>query len=198
MDPTTPLDAKAALRSRFRAYRERLGPADYAARSRRITDRAARHPLVSSASVVHVYYPLVARREIDTRPLIDELLAAGKTVVLPVVEAPSDVGAPRLRHVRYEAGAVLQRNAWGIEEPVAGASVPCEALDLVVVPALGAGRDGHRIGHGFGYYDAFLAGLSAATIGLVYAACLVDAVPAEAHDVPLHAVVTEAEVITPP
>ena len=140
-----------------------------------------------------IVQPLVARREVDTRPLIRTLRSEGRTVVLPVVA--SFAGAPRLRHVRFEGEDRMRPNRWGIAEPAGAEEVEPEALDAVVVPAFGAGRDGHRIGHGRGFYDAFLAGLDALTVGAVYARCLVATVPAEPHDVPLDLVVTEREVV---
>lgn len=186
---------KAALRARFRAVREALSPEAYAAASAAICERIAALPEVERAQTVHVYWPLVHRREVDTRPLIRRLVARGARVVLPVVVGFE--GAPVLRHVAFRGEEHLQPNRWGIDEPIGPEEVSPEELDAVVVPALGAGRDGHRLGHGRGFYDAFLAGCPAARIGAVYAATLVPRVPAEPHDVPLDVIVTEEEVLRP-
>lgn len=184
---------KQALRERFRAARLALTDAEAAAYGTAICARIATLPELRDAATVHVYWPLVAHREVDTRPLIRTLRSEGRTVVLPVVA--SFAGAPRLRHVRFEGEDRMRPNRWGIAEPAGAEEVEPEALDAVVVPAFGAGRDGHRIGHGRGFYDAFLAGLDALTVGAVYARCLVATVPAEPHDVPLDLVVTEREVV---
>ncbi|GIV61852.1 MAG: 5-formyltetrahydrofolate cyclo-ligase [Rhodothermaceae bacterium] len=191
---------KAALRARFRAYRAALDPRTHVALSRAITERLTQLPVLDRARVIHVFWPHVERREVDLRPLIRSLAAADKQIVLPVVVTPDRNGdaRPRLRHVRFTGEAALTPNRWGIHEPSGGESVPPERLDLVIVPALGAGRNGHRLGYGGGYYDAFLAGLDIPTICPVYDACLVDQVPAEAHDVPVRLIVTEKEVITVP
>lgn len=190
---------KAALRARFGAYRAALDEAEYARRSVAIAAQARRLPELRQAGTVHTYWPLTHRREVDTRPLIDALQQAGKRIVLPVVAAfgETEGGRPRLRHLCYERGSALRANRWGIHEPVAGTSVPVADLDAVIVPALGAGRNGHRIGHGYGYYDELLRALRVPLIGLVYAACLVEAVPASAHDVPLSVIVTEDEIFRP-
>lgn len=184
------VEEKRALRARFRAARRSLSEAEYVAFSAAICARIAALPEIEAARTVHVYWPLVGRREVDTRPLIRRLHDAGKAVVLPVV---ADVSTATLRHVRFEGEGPMRPNRWGIPEPVGTEEVAPEALDAVVVPAFGAGRDGHRIGHGRGFYDAFLAGLAALTVGAVYASCLVDHLPAEPHDVPLDVVVTERE-----
>lgn len=187
---------KAVLRARFRAYRMGLDEADYTHRSRVITDRVLALPEIKLARTVHVYWPLTSRREVDTRPLIGALQAQGKMIVLPVIDSLAS-DAPRMRHVRLDDSIVLQPNRWGVGEPLGGASVPVEVIDVVAVPALGAGRNGHRIGYGAGYYDAFLRDLAAPTLGLVYSACLIEAIPAEPHDVPLAVLITEEDVIRP-
>lgn len=191
---TTP---KADLRARFRAYRTALPAADAAARSAAIVDRVRALPALARARTVHCYWPLVERGEVDTRPLIRALHAGGVTVVLPVVEGFAD-DAPALSHHRYAGPEALQTNRWGLREPVGTEAVPLDALDVVIVPAFGAGRNGHRIGHGYGYYDAFLAQIDAPTIALVYDACLVAALPAAPHDVPVSILVTESETIHVP
>lgn len=195
---TEPLAAeKAAFRARFRAFREALSAEEYATRSAAISARVLALPEVQQAETVHCYWPLVARGEVDTRAVIARWHAAGKRIVLPVVETFERGEAPRLRHVSLERLDALRPNRWGIDEPVDGKCVSVADLEVVVVPALGAGRNGHRLGHGRGYYDAFLHGVAAPKIGLVYAACLVETVPAEPHDVPLTVIVTEDETLRP-
>jgi 5-formyltetrahydrofolate cyclo-ligase len=188
---------KAALRRQFQAYRAGLDASEYAARSAAVVARVQALPEIQQAKTVHTYWPLALRREVDVRPLIDWLQQSGKQIVLPVVDT-FGVGSddtPRLRHVRFETAHALRPNRWGIHEPTGVKSVPVEDIDAVVVPALGAGRNGHRLGYGKGYYDAFLRRLAAPTLCPVYAACLVEQMPADAHDVPLDVVCTEHETI---
>ena len=60
-------------------------------------------------------------------------------------------------------------------------------------------RRGHRIGYGAGYYDRSLERLRAMkrvhAVGVAYGVCEVAAVPYEAHDQSLDAIVTEQETI---
>lgn len=183
---------KDALRGRFRAARQALTEEEYASYSAAACGRIAALPEVTSAATVHLYWPIPSRRELDTRPLVRQLDARGQRVVLPVVAAFE--GAPRLRHVVFAGKERMRPNRWGILEPYGTSEVDPSALDAIVVPAFGAGRNGHRIGHGHGFYDAFLATVAAPTIGAVFDACLLDRVPAEPHDVPLDVIVTEREV----
>lgn len=91
----------------------------------------------------------------------------------------------------------LVENRWGLREPVQGTAVSPAEIDLVIVPAFGADRRGHRIGHGGGFYDRFLPTLEATTLVLTFDACLVDAVPTAPHDVPAQYVITETETVSP-
>ena len=190
---------KARLRERFRAARAGLAPEARASAARAVADRVASLPEWTAARVVALYWPVLARGELDVRPLLDAALAAGKRVALPVVAGASPPALVFRQAARQPDGAVgLVVGRWGLREPPDTAPlVEPAAIDLVVVPAFGAGREGGRIGHGGGFYDAFLPTTRAARVGVVYAACLVDAVPREPHDVRLDVVVTEADVVRP-
>ena len=186
--------SKDARRTQFRNYRRSLSPGSYRARSSLIGHRALTVPAVAETSVVHTYWPLRDRGEVDTRPLITALRGQGAEVVLPVVTS-FDPEIPTLEHRRYAGPSALETNRWGIREPTGTERVDPEALDLVIVPALGADRRGHRLGHGSGYYDAFLQSVPCPRIALVYEACVVRSLPSAPHDVPMTALVTEGNVI---
>ena len=85
----------------------------------------------------------------------------------------------------------------GIPEPVD--SSPAVEPDLLFVPLACFDRRGHRIGYGAGYYDRSLARLRAIkaihAVGVAYGVCEVAAVPYDAHDQSLDAIVTENETI---
>ena len=68
------------------------------------------------------------------------------------------------------------------------------------MPLLGFDARGQRLGWGKGYYDRYLAQRAAAAtapagrpfaVGVAFACQQVPAIPSEAHDVPLDAVLTE-------
>jgi len=151
---------------------------------------------IAQASTVHVYWPQVDKGEVDTRTLIGALQSQDRTVVLPVVTS-YDPESPTMEHRVYRGSTAMRRNRWGIREPVNTERVDPARLDAVIVPALGAGRNGHRIGHGTGYYDAFLRDLTVPKIGVVYDDCLVPTVSADSHDVPLTTIVTESRILRP-
>lgn len=191
---------KAGLRERFRAYRAGLTLKRYRELSALIIEATKILPEVLEAANVHVYWPMIDDREIDTRPLVRWLEARGQTIILPrIVDFERTAGtSPRIEHIRYPGESELRINRWGIAEPPPGDEVSVSIIDVVIVPALGAGRNGHRIGHGFGYYDDFLAATPAPRVVLVYDACLLDHVPSEPHDVPANVVISERALVRIP
>jgi 5-formyltetrahydrofolate cyclo-ligase len=190
---------KTELRARLMQQRDSLTEEDYAARSAAVTRLALTVPELRAARTVLAYWPLTHRREVDTRPLIHQLQADQKQIALPVVLSftPRVADTPRLGLGRFTGMAALRPNRWGIHEPTLEKTVPPEEIDAVLVPAVGAGRNGHRIGYGFGYYDELLAGLRAPTLCLVFAESLVDEVPAAPHDQPISIIVTNDEILRP-
>ena len=89
-------------------------------------------------------------------------------------------------------GAPAAPGALGISEP-AGPRFTSRVLDscgALIVPALGVDASGMRLGKGAGYYDRALSATDAPTAAVVYDDNVVDAVPHDAHDVAVQAVIT--------
>jgi 5-formyltetrahydrofolate cyclo-ligase len=187
--------SKESWRRRFRTYRRSLSPGAYRARSTLVAHRCLAVSDVARADAVHAYWPLTDQREVDTRPLIAGLRGRGARIVLPVVTS-FEPDTPSLEHRQYRGPKSLHTNRWCIREPWHTDRVSLDTVDVVLVPALGIGENGHRLGHGSGYYDAFLQSLTCPRIGLTYEACLVSSVPHASHDVPLTHIVTERRTLT--
>ena len=62
----------------------------------------------------------------------------------------------------------------------------------MLVPGLAFDRAGHRLGHGHGYFDRFLARVprTTPTVGLAYRLQVLDRLPTTAYDQPVQAVLT--------
>ena len=71
-----------------------------------------------------------------------------------------------------------------------------DQIDLVVVPGVGFGRDGARMGNGQGYYDRLLERVrpDCVLVGLGYECQLFDDLIVSPHDVFMDKVVTESAV----
>jgi 5-formyltetrahydrofolate cyclo-ligase len=130
--------------------------------------------------------------EVDTLPIIDDALAAGKSVALPYVR--QEAGQMDARIVRDVAGDLVP-GVFGILEPRNCPIVDPGSIDFVLVPGRAVDRQGNRLGRGGGYYDRFLARIDAVRCACVFAAQVLDAVPHAAHDLPVHLIVTEDGVL---
>ena len=83
------------------------------------------------------------------------------------------------------------------DEPL-GETTDLASVQVVLLPALAVDLTGHRLGKGKGYYDRALANLNAADtllVAVVYDDEVLDSLPAETHDHPVHAVVTPTRTI---
>jgi 5-formyltetrahydrofolate cyclo-ligase len=172
------------LRSEMRRLRRALAPGDAAERAAlRFMDL----PLPPVARVA-AYWPQGS--ELDCRPLIDRLRAAGHTVLLPAVAAPGE----RLHFRIFPAGASLATGAHGIPEPPPGPGIE---PDVLAVPLLAFDAAGWRLGQGGGYYDRTLEALRARrpvlAAGFAYAAQEAKSLPHAPGDQRLDWIVTEQE-----
>ena len=176
---------KAELRKRMREVRDAVE--QRAEKSAYICGHILKMPEYRDARCVMAYRPI--RSEVDLTALIDAALKEGKRVCVPVCLEDGQMDA-----VAYTGKETLQRNAFGVEEP-AGPVVPPEEIDLMLCPGLAFDANGGRMGYGKGYYDRYLEKVHAFWAGICYTECIVTAVPAQAHDVPMKALVTQAGVM---
>ena len=69
-------------------------------------------------------------------------------------------------------------------EPVGRRFLNYDEIDVAVIPGLAFDRKGGRLGRGKGYYDRLLSKLpDCRKLGMCFDFQMVDAVPAEAHDI---------------
>lgn len=123
--------------------------------------------------------------EVPTQALMDELVAQGKTVLLPCVINDTDM---ELR--RYTGPQDLQTGPFGIQEPTGELFTDYEAIDVAIVPGMAFDAEGHRLGRGKGYYDRFLSRVPHLyKIGLCFSWQLVDHVPCDEHDIKMDEVI---------
>ncbi len=179
---------KRALRARVRSAREAASEADRAGWSREIARRLLALAEVRDAATVMAFSSFGS--EVDTRPVLERLLAEGRVVVLPRVEGG------RIVPVELRPDSRLTPASFGALEPE-GDPIPPEAIEAVVVPGLAFDRHGYRVGYGGGFYDRFLPLLrdEVPRVGVCFALQLVEEVPHGPGDVPVGLVVTQEEVI---
>ncbi len=189
---------KRMLRRDFLAVRSGLTEDDARKAAAVLAERALELPELAGARTVAAYVSVGA--EPGTRALLDTLHARGTRVLLPVLLADNDLdwgvydGEGSLSRVQHQGKMQLL-------EP-SGARLGPDAVlaaDAVLLPGLAVDTRGMRLGRGGGSYDRVLARLERAEadpalVVLLYDSEVVAHVPEEAHDRPVHAVVTPSGV----
>ena len=180
---------KAHVRLRVLRQLRQQEEDERARKSQVVWRKVRRLPAFRQAKVVCCYVALPY--EVQTWGMIEEMLAGGKRVVVPVVDARRH--ALQLSEVR-DLTTDLAPGAFGVWEPRPRCRrfIPPSAVDLVMVPGLAFDRRGHRVGHGYGYFDRLLARLPAAvpTVGLAFRFQLLDHLPTLPHDYAVQRVLT--------
>ena len=184
-------DNKRALRGAVLAKREALSSAVVRAWGERIQRLVLTLPVYRSARTIALYSPL--GNEVPTSEIRRDALAARRRLYYPKVTE----GSPGVFRVRSEADLVPGR--YGILEPSGNQRLPHgdgEGL-AVFVPGVAFDCNGNRLGRGGGWYDRWLGGLDARVprIALAYEFQLLEGVPVEPGDLPVHAIVTEERVV---
>jgi len=162
---------------------------------------------------ISVYLPMVGR-EVNTWPLVASLLSSDSPKFL--VSVPKVIGdlSEDMRMVSVTSMQQCKKwpeNRWGIpeisdEEFEASSNnldVTDQRFDAVILPGMAFTAHCDRLGHGRGYYDCFLNSQRAAcahsgkgtpvTIGVAFDEQIFEEVPLDAHDQPLHCVITPSK-----
>ncbi len=192
-DSAKPKDEpKSALRATLLAGREAHNEhPSRAALNEALAARLAR--LLDDRPVKCIGFYWSVAGEFDARTVVAHWLAAdaSREVALPIVVKPH---APMVFHA-WHAQSAMKEGRYRIPVPEEERVVVPE---LLLIPCVGFDADRFRLGYGGGYYDRTLAAWPVAarpaTIGIAFEAGRIDALPREAHDKPLDAIVTESAV----
>jgi 5-formyltetrahydrofolate cyclo-ligase len=179
--------AKIALRNRVLTARRALSAGDKAAAAAAVQTSTIAVVRQSQPTRCAAYVPVGAE---PGGPGLPRVLAAalppGAELLLPVLLPDGD-----LDWARYDGALAPAR--LGLHEPT-GPRLGVDAIrtaSLLLVPALAVSRTGIRLGRGGGSYDRALdRARDALTLALLHDGELVDDVPAEPHDRPVHGVIT--------
>lgn len=143
-------ELRKEIRNRKRQFsQDQLGELSLSAIS-----KLRKHPKVRAAHTLLLYYSLPD--EVNTHEWIDELVAEGKRVLLPVVVNDKDMVIRE-----YTGKHDLAEGSFHIMEPVGKlfAEEDYQEIEVAIIPGMSFDDDGHRLGRGKGYYDRFLAKL---------------------------------------
>lgn len=188
--------AKSQLRRSVLRQRRQLTPQQVGSASQAVYEQMRFLKIWQQAENVVVYAPI--NNEIDTWPLIRSGWEQGMTMLFPRCRE-NEPGEMDLACVRCTEE--LQPGFKNISEPQAQLCRPPELfpMDLVLVPCVGIDRQGNRLGYGGGYYDRFLLRTQGVWVAaLAYSFQILEAVPHDSWDIPVHCIITETETIWTP
>jgi 5,10-methenyltetrahydrofolate synthetase len=149
-------------------------------------------------TVIGAYWPI--KGEFDPLPALHRWKEDGelldepqrRRIGLPVI----DKRHKTLTFHAWYPGCPMEEDAYGIPKPK---DTELIVPTLLLVPCVGYGPGGYRLGYGGGFYDRTLAALQPrpVTVGLGYTQGYVDDFEPEAHDLPLDAILNDNGVVWP-
>ena len=171
----------------------------------RLADRIAKTELLQQAlrvflvgrtdTVIGAYWPI--KGEFDPLPALyrwqeDGVLnqAGKRRIGLPVTNKQHKT----LTFQAWFPGCEMEDDAYGIPKPK---NTDLLVPTLLLVPCIGYGPGGYRLGYGGGFYDRTLAVLQPKpfTVGLGFSEGFVPDFEAQSHDIPLDTILTEQGVM---
>ena len=183
---TTDKADRAALRQRLLRARAAMSAEERARRNAALQEKLQAWLAQRAETTLGAYWPI--RSEFDPLPAVQQWLAgdAGRQAALPA----SSKATHTMRFLRWQPGGAMAADDYGIPVPAAGEEV---APALLLVPCVGFGAGGVRLGYGGGFYDRALAALQPRpfALGLGFSIGFVAAFAALPHDQRLDAVLTD-------
>jgi 5-formyltetrahydrofolate cyclo-ligase len=168
---------KRDLRKEIRGKLKALPRAEIAQQSGAVWDRLQELAVYQQAQSIGLFLSMPAG-EIDTDPALRHAVHAGKDIYVPQVGANFECADMELIKVQTKSSSSSSssvghelfhhswpRNKWGIPEPPPDMMLETAAvgeIDVLIVPGLAFDRLGNRLGQGKGYYDRYMARMSAA------------------------------------
>ena len=184
---------KSKLRYDYLKIRDKIEPALRHAYSNIILSRIKKLKEYENSQTVMFY--LSYGSEVVTDVMINEFLADGKDVAVPVIQNPGDGIMTAVKINKLED---CYEKVYGIRQPEFDEDevVSKEEIDLIFVPGIVFDINGYRVGYGKGYYDRWLEGTDILKrVGLAFEVQLIDKIPNGQYDLPVGRILTEKRVI---
>jgi len=186
------VNSKQQLRHKIGEERRRLRKDQVESASRSIVQHILTMEAFRAAQTVALYRAI--RNEVELEALFPLCWESGKRTAVPLFN--DERGTYDLAEIN--ADTVFISGKYGISEPVNTDLIPVDQINLMLVPGVAFDPAGNRLGRGGGHYDRLLAHFNGFTAGIAFDFQQVAHVPADTHDIAVHAVISEsgiAEVI---
>ncbi|ENN80019.1 hypothetical protein YQE_03496, partial [Dendroctonus ponderosae] len=176
-------EAKAALRTEIASKLAKLTCEEKLSQSKSVFQKLMNLNAFKSSKRVSVF--LSTATEIDTEPIVRKIFQDGKQY--------SKAGMQMVKLASMEDWTNLPLTKWNIKQPLLADhredAFETGGLDLIICPGVAFTRTGDRLGHGGGYYDAYIKKLQEiqecrpATVALAFKEQVVERLPLGPTDV---------------
>lgn len=152
---------------------------------REITQLLLGLPEYKDASTIFCFVGV--EHEINTRPFLEQVLADGKRLAVPLC-----IGKRIMEARRIFSLDELKRGYYGLYEPDKSSElVPMDEVEFAVIPCLTADHKGNRLGHGGGFYDTLFNEYNNVPAAIICRERMCGEVPTEPFDHRFSITVTE-------
>lgn len=183
-------EKKKELRNRIKEINKNLTPEYCKEASARICEKVMTLDTYADAKTIFCFVGVGA--EPDTRAIIEDALAKGKRVSVPLCIDKTTMEAVEITDFDRD----LEAGFYGLLEPKKDlARVQPSEIDFAVIPCVSCDHKGNRLGHGRGYYDRYLEGQSfdCAMICFEKATVAEGEIPTDQYDKAIETVITDAQ-----
>lgn len=179
------MKSKETLRRAILSKRKYMDQEDIDAKSRHITEKLQQLDCLVEAKTILCY--LAKADEVGTVEFIDWAQEKGKTIYIPITE-----GHGIMRWSRLDKPYTLKNGPLGIPVPERLHIEEAPTNAPIIIPCVAFSANGHRIGHGGGYYDRFLPPTSGSKIALAFEVQHVPQFHTNDHDIKMDIIITES------
>ncbi|QSX08312.1 5-formyltetrahydrofolate cyclo-ligase [Alkalibacter rhizosphaerae] len=161
---------------------------------RQIFQKIKEMDVYKRSSIVMAYVSF--ENEVDTFPMIQEMIQEGKTVITPICNFKDRT--MKLAVTRNFPEGFMETKYGILELPMDHPeAVEPEEVDLIITPGVAFTRDGKRLGYGAGFYDRLLSKKrpDCPTVCPAFTEFVLEDLPTDQYDLPVDYVVTKDELI---
>jgi 5-formyltetrahydrofolate cyclo-ligase len=174
------------------AKRRKLDNEFIVSQSNKMAEVLYASPFYQQATIIMLF--LSMPDEPQMMNMIEHAWAQGKTVCVPHMR--TEFGIMDAAIIENGQGLVRGRFNLLVPDPAQLKLIDPALIDVIIVPAVAYDVHGNRLGMGAGYYDRFIPQASKAIcIGAIWSSQIVDQVPVDQYDRPVHYLLSENEMI---
>ncbi|MDF2700112.1 MAG: 5-formyltetrahydrofolate cyclo-ligase [Haloplasmataceae bacterium] len=178
---------KKALREQYLNIRNQLDSKEIRLNSNLIIENVKKQFDLNQYNCFAFYMPL--GKEVNIKPLIEELLNKNKKIVLPKV-----LDKTTMEFFPITDLSDVHLSKFKILEPNNNQKMPKNDIDLMFIPGIAFNHAKYRLGFGAGFYDRYLSDYKNIKVGICYEFQVIKDNFADDFDIPMNLIITENHV----